>query len=295
MLVAYWTGLRRSSLCKLHCRDVDLKTGWLNVPGDKMKNRRGKRFRLGADAIKALQGIWSAERKYLFPFPSTRHFFRQLGRVMRALGVAPSTRRTATMMHKMRRTVATLAAAKRGLAAACDLLGHGTVEVTKRYIDTSKLPGHDATEFLPTITDANSAPEVKAPERTHRTPNDFHREALQLLALGFDLPAGMLARVALERWVHGLAYHGQCSLRGRDGIGLAAITLAQNNIITDAALNRVRAIAKPANAAAHGRNLERSTIENLLQSVGALLAEFPLPITSESCHAEMPRPATPSA
>jgi integrase len=156
LLVAYWTALRRSSLLKLRPRDVDLQSGWLNVPGALIKNRHGKRFRLGGDCIDALRAIWDPHRELLFPLDKVYDHW-SLGEDFRAIleaaGVPPSTRLSNTQFHKIRRTVATLTAARRGLHAACDLLGHRSEEVTRRYVDPSKLPGNDATEFLPMLSD----------------------------------------------------------------------------------------------------------------------------------------------
>jgi integrase len=60
--------------------------------------------------------------------------------------------------HKWRRTVATLAASRGGLAAAVALLGHSAPEMTLRYIDPTKLPGNDATELLPALFDGAESP-----------------------------------------------------------------------------------------------------------------------------------------
>ncbi len=150
LLVGYWTALRRGSLLKIRRSDVDLESGWLSIPPDHMKNRRGKRFRLGADAIAAIRDIWLPEREYLFPYRKTntnRHFALLLD----LAGVPKSQRRSTSQLHKWRRTVATLVAVKAGLPAAIALLGHSGAEVTRRYIDPTRLPGNDATGILPAL------------------------------------------------------------------------------------------------------------------------------------------------
>jgi integrase len=86
-----------------------------------------------------------------------RHHFRQ---ILQLADVAPSHRRTMNQTHKWRRTVATLAAAHGGLTAAVALLGHSGPEMTRRYIDPTKLPGHDATQFLPGLAFAPACPET---------------------------------------------------------------------------------------------------------------------------------------
>lgn len=157
LLVAYWSALRRGSLLELRPADVDLQSGWLNVPGSAIKNKSGKRVRLGADCIEALRSIWDPQRPRLFPLNTSlqidsSELSDDFSAILEAAGVPPSTRLSNTQFHKIRRTVATMTAIRRGLHAACDLLGHGSTEMTKRYLDPSKLPGNDATEFLPVLS-----------------------------------------------------------------------------------------------------------------------------------------------
>ncbi|MCY2987132.1 MAG: tyrosine-type recombinase/integrase [Planctomycetota bacterium] len=149
LLVAYWTALRRGSLLELRRADVDLQSGWLYVRPVGIKTRRGKRFRLGADAVAAIREIWLPERELLFPWRKDRggtgaHF----NRILELAGVPRSHRTSMNQTHKWRRTVATLAAIRGGLSAAVALLGHSGPEMTRRYIDPTKLPGNDATQFL---------------------------------------------------------------------------------------------------------------------------------------------------
>ena len=164
LLVAYWTGLRRGSLLKLRRTDVNLDSGWLHVRPTGIKTRRGKRFRLGPDAIAALREIWLPEREHVFPWygcpNSTRLYFR---RILQSAGIQPSQRRSMNQTHKWRRTVATIAAQRGGLAAAVALMGHSGEEMTRRYIDPTKLPGNDATQLLPALPScADASPRSKA-------------------------------------------------------------------------------------------------------------------------------------
>lgn len=167
LLVGYWTALRRGSLLAIERSDVDLENGWLYLPGNKIKNKRGKRFRLGPDALNAIREIWMPPRELLFPWTreisETKRDFRK---ILQLAGIAPSRRKSMTQMHKWRRTVATLAAMRGGLASAIALLGHSGADVTKRYIDPSKLPGNDATEFLPTLTNSSAALPPTVPKET---------------------------------------------------------------------------------------------------------------------------------
>jgi len=160
LLVAWWTGLRRGSLFKL--RVADLSGEWLTVPGAAMKNKRGRRYRLGLDAVEAVKAISEPARQLLFPQPANRRtrfewFYPYFNELLRVAEIAPSTRLCMTKLHKWRRTVATHVACSSGVEAASALLNHSGPEVTKRYIDESKLPGHDATALLPSLTKRNAS------------------------------------------------------------------------------------------------------------------------------------------
>jgi integrase len=155
LLVDWWTAIRRKSLLGIRREDVDLASGWLYVPARRSKNRRGKRFRLGPDALDAIRDIWSPERELLFPWPAAlKDISLQFNQILQRAGIPRSKRRNLSQFHKWRRTVATTAAARAGLPAAIALLDHSGPEVTKRYIDPSKLPGNDATAFLPILAAA---------------------------------------------------------------------------------------------------------------------------------------------
>lgn len=151
LLVAWWTALRRGSLLKIARKDVDLQGGWLNVPGKQMKNRRGRRHRLGPDAIEAIRAIWLPERKFLFPVRND--FYSYFDEILRVAEIPPSTRDACTKLHKWRRTVATQAAVTHGIETATAMLNQSGRQVTMRYIDPTKLPGNDATQILPSLTD----------------------------------------------------------------------------------------------------------------------------------------------
>ncbi len=151
ILVAYWTALRVGTLLQIRQQDMDADSGWLYVQPEASKNRQGKRCRLGADAVDAVRAIQYPRRDLLFPWPYCREtlffHFRQL---QRAAGLAESQLAN-QRFHKIRRTAATLAAVNAGMPAAIALLDHSGPEVTKRYLDPTKLPGCDATQFLPPI------------------------------------------------------------------------------------------------------------------------------------------------
>jgi len=149
LLVEYYSALRISALLSVRQCDVNLGTGWLYARPDCQKNRHGKRYRIGPDAVDAVRGIWEPKRELLFEWPYRRRriweHFRELAR---KAAVSDSPLPTGRF-HKLRRTAATLAAVHSGLPAAIALLDHSGPEITRRYLDPTKMPGTDATEFLP--------------------------------------------------------------------------------------------------------------------------------------------------
>jgi integrase len=167
VLVAWWTGLRRATLFGIRQLDVDLATGWLTVPAHLMKNKRGKRFRLGEDAVAALRVIWQPKRELVFPqpFAELSTMGDHLGLIVAAAGVPPGRHAAGlNRFHMIRRSTATAAAIAGGEAAACELLGHSSGVVTARYLDPAQLPGHDATRFLPQLNSYEEA--LRATVRT---------------------------------------------------------------------------------------------------------------------------------
>jgi integrase len=222
LLTLWYTALRRRAIFELTLDDVDFDTGWLHVPASAMKNRTAKKFRLGADALEALRRIHppsavappgapsdkalshkspsakASSRRKLFPWPHKPEVLSdQLKRILRRAEIPPSKRRSASLLHKVRRTVATMLAIRAGLAAACNLLGHSGEHVTKLYVDPTKIPGADVSQILPSITaprhgtagSRHKPPTAKAQRREerHSTSADFADERRFLIPIGEHL------------------------------------------------------------------------------------------------------------
>lgn len=154
LLTEWWTALRLGTLLKIRRQDVNLQTGWIYVQPDSVKTCKGKKFRLGPDAVAALQAIWEPKRDLMFPWPYRKEtIYRYFRKLQKTANIPETSRKAVSRFHKLRRTVATQAAVSAGLPAAIALLDHSGPEVTKRYLDPSKLPGCDATAFLPQLID----------------------------------------------------------------------------------------------------------------------------------------------
>jgi hypothetical protein len=153
LLVGYWTLQRRRALLSIPAANVDLVDGWIDFPPASIKTDTGIRCRIGPDAVAAITALGPPRGLYLFEWRrrlQTLHDeFRDL---LKRAGVRPSRRRNGHF-HKLRRTGATHAVIRGGMAVVCDLLGQSSIYVTKRYIDKTQLPGHDVTRLLPLLMD----------------------------------------------------------------------------------------------------------------------------------------------
>jgi integrase len=152
ILVGYWTALRRGALLKIEPGHFEL-SGWLYVPARGMKNGRGKRFRLGEDAIAAVVKIAEPGRAFIFPKPSDGSRLAKHFRELVRLAGLPKSRHSRGLFHKLRRTSITHTAARAGMSAAIALAGHSSQYVTERYLDPTFLTGNDATQWLPSLTE----------------------------------------------------------------------------------------------------------------------------------------------
>ncbi len=147
ILVLYDSGIRFRSAVLLPWSAIDLRSRWLTVPAELMKNRAEQRFYLHEQTIEAISEIRRPKRELLFPVPMhKRTFYKLYHRLLRKAGL-PDSRRD--LFHRIRRTSATHLAAAVGVEQACRHLGHSALSVTMGYIDNSLMPGVRAGEVLP--------------------------------------------------------------------------------------------------------------------------------------------------
>jgi len=140
VLTLYDTGLRIAAVMQL--RQADLTAdGWLNVPAEVQKQDADQAFRLHPDTLRSIAATLAEPREWLFPWPidSDGHF-RYLARAYREIlqraGLSHGRR---DLFHKLRRTSATAIADAYDLATAQRHLGHSGIDVTRRYVDPTKL------------------------------------------------------------------------------------------------------------------------------------------------------------
>jgi integrase len=148
-LVGGSLGVRISAQMSIPTLNWDPERGEILVPAEGQKQRADQVFSLFTSANQALVRLAPHERaqKLLFgdwPYDPDRgwrvlrkHLRRLLVRAGLFGKVSDVTRRD--LFHKFRKTVATEIAIKKGLAAACEYLGHSSEQVTLTYIDKRRI------------------------------------------------------------------------------------------------------------------------------------------------------------
>jgi integrase len=146
ILAVYDCGSRISALMETVPADLDFSSGTITLRAKNTKQRGCQVIGLSDQTLDALRKIYDRERDYLFPWPYDRSqpgwsaLGRRLKRILKRAQLPYGNKH---LWHKFRRTTATWIAAALGIEAAREHLGHSSVEVTKRYIDRTKL---DATK-----------------------------------------------------------------------------------------------------------------------------------------------------
>lgn len=139
------TGCRISAVMQAPTQGLDLVGGWIKMPAETQKHRKDMVFDLLPETRAALQtldprgrglatvfGDWPRDRSGR----GWRALTKGYRRILDSAGL-PGDRRD--LWHKLRRTFATLIAAKGGESVAQSLLGHSSIHVTRRYLDQRKL------------------------------------------------------------------------------------------------------------------------------------------------------------
>jgi integrase len=153
LMLIYDTGLRINALMRLRMEDVDLETGWVKARWATQKQRADQVLPIHRDTIALLLQMGDRDRDLLFPFPfkSSEALTSRLRLLLQRAGL-PSGKRE--LFHKLRRTAGTMTAAASDEFAAMRLLGHSSINVTRRYLDRTKLN-------LPRIVDEMQRPDWK--------------------------------------------------------------------------------------------------------------------------------------
>lgn len=135
----YYTGLRIAAVLQL--KRSDLRGHILIVPAEIQKDSEDQIFRLPGDLVNQLLALPRPQQvingrllsELLIPWPWRLDGCQKiLNRYILKPAGLPNDRRL--KFHAIRRTVATIVAAKKGKEAARDILGHSDVATTERYL-----------------------------------------------------------------------------------------------------------------------------------------------------------------
>jgi len=138
ILTIYDTGLRIAALMNLRVADVDFENGWVKAKARTQKQKADQSLPICAVTANLLSATAPEKRELLFPWPfaSKQPFNERLRLLLQRAGL-PSTRKD--LAHRLRRTNATYICDASDEFAAMRQLGHSSISVTRRYIDTRKL------------------------------------------------------------------------------------------------------------------------------------------------------------
>lgn len=154
ILIALYTGARRSNVAAMHWQQLDLAEGIWIVPAAESKNARPMRIVLPTPAIEILKRREAAAvGRWVFPGPGkTGHYCETKGAMERIrqlmaveLGVAPET--IDLRLHDLRRTLGSWQAAQgTSLHVIGKTLGHQSTQSTKIYARLADDPIRESVE-----------------------------------------------------------------------------------------------------------------------------------------------------
>ncbi len=154
----YNTGARISAVMQIKTDLVDLDAGVLLIHAEAQKDAEDLRVTLLPRTVAALRSLgahgrlprlfddWPHDRK-VTQWPALNRLLKRL-LVDAGLFASPEAVTRRDLWHKVRRTFATAITAKAGMAVAQSMLGHSSLDVTRRYVDRSKLDVPSAATLL---------------------------------------------------------------------------------------------------------------------------------------------------
>ena len=147
LLTLYDCGGRIGAVLATSTINLDIQSGWIMLPPESQKQRRGQDLRLHPDTVAACQRIWDADRAMMWPWPYGRCvIFRHYRRILKAAGVE-TWRGTGCLFHRIRKSCASYSAAN-GLDPVVQM-GHSSAAVTARYLDERIIGRTHAADVLP--------------------------------------------------------------------------------------------------------------------------------------------------
>jgi len=131
LMLALITGMRKTEILRMKWKDVDLRLGTIRIPAENSKSKRERFIPIDANLVAELDLI---ERKsdYVFFNPETGKNIMEIKRAfktaLRAAGIE------GLHFHDLRHLAAYRLVKVTDIVTASKILGHGSIEMTMRYV-----------------------------------------------------------------------------------------------------------------------------------------------------------------
>ena len=137
MLMAYYTGMRRSELFRLKWQHIDFEHGFINIMGEAQegaKSNRDERIPLSLPVRELLQEIETNDSHYVFPGKNGVNRLTDINKQVNAIKKAANLPETFRPLHGLRHTFASVAVSNGvPLSHVQKLLTHKDPTLTQRY------------------------------------------------------------------------------------------------------------------------------------------------------------------
>ena len=137
MLMAYYTGMRRSELFRLKWRHIDFEHGFINIVGESQegaKSNRDERIPLSPPVRELLAEIEGGDSPYLFPGKDGVSRLTDINKQVNAIKKAANLPKEFRPLHGLRHTFASVAVSNGvPLSHVQKLLTHKDPTLTQRY------------------------------------------------------------------------------------------------------------------------------------------------------------------
>ena len=147
VLVLYDCGGRIGAVLATPTMNLNLDDGWIMLPAENQKQRRGQDLRLHSDTMTVCRKIWRADRELMWPWPYHRGVVHKRFRRILAAAEVHTWKGTGSQFHRLRKSCASYAAAA-GLDPVVQM-GHSSASVTARYLDERIIGRKHAADVLP--------------------------------------------------------------------------------------------------------------------------------------------------
>lgn len=161
MLMAYYTGMRRSELFRLKWEHVNFEYGFINIVGEEQegpKSSRDERIPLSQPVRELLQEVEASDSLYVFPGKDGINRLTDINKQVNAIKKAANLPKDFRPLHGMRHTFASVAVSNGvPLSHVQKLLTHKDPTLTQRYAHLEDKALKQAAEAVSGLLDVQRA------------------------------------------------------------------------------------------------------------------------------------------